>query len=87
MSYYNPYNNWVGVHPLYTLTNQMTRVLFIAYMQGEKWPHAWGNVGKYSLHGASGLAVALARGYKVGPKVTSYISYPFSHNYGHGKLS
>ena len=22
---------------------------------GEKWPHSSGNVGKYSLHGASGL--------------------------------
>ena len=25
------------------------------YMNGEKWPHSRGNVGKYSLHGASGI--------------------------------
>ena len=23
---------------------------------GEKWPHSRGNVGKYSIHGASGLS-------------------------------
>ena len=25
------------------------------YLQGEKWPHSRGNVGKYSIHGAFGL--------------------------------
>ena len=24
---------------------------------GEKWPHLKGNVGKYSLHGASGISI------------------------------
>ncbi len=26
-----------------------------SYMKGGKWPHSKGNVGKYSLHGASGI--------------------------------
>ena len=35
--------------------SQMRRMYgLFTYMNGEKWPHSHGNVGKYSLHGASG---------------------------------
>ena len=39
---------------------------------GEKWPHSRGNVGKYSLHGASGMKLQLCQG------DTRFFKYIFS---------
>ena len=37
------------------ITQMLHGMGIFTYMNGEKWPHSRGNVGKSFLHGASGL--------------------------------